>query len=65
MNFKDFSTANDTHKFTIKEGSIYRLRVHFKVKYDIVFGFRFVNNVYKSFAKVDKSDEKLGSFAPQ
>jgi len=27
------------------------LRIHFKVKYDIVFGLKFVNNVYKLLAK--------------
>jgi len=53
------------HKFTIKEGAVWRLRIHFKVRYDIVYGLRFVNNVYKLLAKVDKDEEKMGSFAPQ
>ena len=51
--------------FQIKEGQMYCLRIHFKVRYDIVFGLKFVNNVFKMFAKVEKEEEKMGSFAPQ
>ncbi len=49
-------SAKDVHKFKVKEGSVWRLRIHFKVKYDIVYGLRFVNNVYKLLAKVDKDE---------
>ena len=48
------------------------MRVHFIVRNDIVFGLKFVNNVYKLLAKgkwsskvVDKDEDKMGSFAPQ
>ena len=48
------------------------MRVHFNVRNDIVFGLKFVNNVYKLLAKgknimmiVDKDEDKMGSFAPQ
>lgn len=48
------------------------MRVHFIVRNDIVFGLKFVNNVYKMlakgtfwFIKVDKDEDKMGSFAPQ
>lgn len=27
------------------------MRVHFKVRYDCVYGFRFVNNVWRHFIK--------------
>jgi hypothetical protein len=37
--------------FTVKEASLYCMRVHFKVRNDIVFGLNFVNNVYKLFIK--------------
>jgi hypothetical protein len=30
-----------------------------------VYGLKFVNNVYKMLAKVEKDEEKMGSFAPQ
>ena len=51
--------------FQIKEGSVYCLRIHFVVRFDIVYGLRFVNNVYKILARVEKDEEKMGSFAPQ
>ena len=48
------------------------MRVHFKVRNDLVFGLKFVNNVFKMLAKgkfwaivVDKDEDKMGSFAPQ
>ena len=48
------------------------MRVHFIVRNDLVFGLKFVNNVYKLLAKgtqvnniVDKDEDKMGSFAPQ
>lgn len=42
--------------FQIKEGSIYCLRIHFIVRFDIVYGLKFVNNVYKILARVDKDE---------
>ena len=42
--------------FQIREGEIYCLRIHFKVKFDIVYGLKLVNNVYKMFAKVEKEE---------
>lgn len=41
----------EIRKFKIKEGSIYCMRIHFVVRNDIVFGLKFVNNVYKLMAK--------------
>lgn len=41
------------------------MRIHFIVRFDIVYGLKFVNNVYKLFARVDQEEEKMGSFAPQ
>lgn len=35
------------------------------VRFDIVYGLKYVNNVYKMFARVDQEEEKMGSFAPQ
>jgi hypothetical protein len=49
----DFRNHNqkEVRKFTIKEGSLYCMRIHFMVRNDIVFGLKFVNNVYKLMAK--------------
>lgn len=41
----------EVRKFTIKEGCVYCMRVHFIVRNDLVFGLKFVNNVYKLLAK--------------
>lgn len=41
----------EVRKFTIKEGALYCMRIHFVVRNDIVFGLKFVNNVYKLMAK--------------
>ena len=53
MDFKDKEKF-----FQIKEGCVYCLRIHFVVRFDIVYGLRFVNNVYKILAKVEKEEEK-------
>lgn len=50
LEFKDHQNK-DVRKFTIKEGCLYCMKVHFKVRNDIVFGLKFVNNVYKLLAK--------------
>ena len=50
LDFKNHDPKN-VKKFTIKEGSLYCMRVHFKVRNDLVFGLKFVNNVYKLLAK--------------
>jgi hypothetical protein len=49
----DFKNHNpkEVRRFKIKEGGIYCMRVHFIVRNDIVFGLKFVNNVYKMLAK--------------
>lgn len=72
LDFRGKDVGKQRHAFKIKEGSIYNLRVYFMVRYDIVYGLKFVNNVYKTFLKgnsvaysVEKDEEKMGSFAPK
>ena len=50
LQFKNHDPAK-VRKFTVKEGCVYCMRIHFKVRNDIVFGLKFVNNVYKMLAK--------------
>lgn len=50
LKFKDHN-PKEVRTFKIKEGSIYCMRIHFMVRNDIVFGLKFVNNVYKLMAK--------------
>ncbi|KAH6764408.1 Immunoglobulin E-set superfamily protein [Perilla frutescens var. hirtella] len=51
--------------FTLKEGSLYRLRFSIKVSNDIVCGLKYTNTVWKTGIKVDSSKEMLGTFSPQ
>lgn len=51
LDFQGEHVGKHAHRFVIKEGSIYNLRVFFNVKYDIVYGLKMVNNVYKTFMK--------------
>ena len=39
--------------------------MYFKVRYDIVYGLKWVNIVKKHHIKIDKHEEMLGSFAPK
>jgi len=41
------------------------MRVHFRVRYDCVYGLKFVNNVWRHFIKVDKYEETMGCFSPK
>ena len=47
---------NKEKHFQIKEGSIYCLRIFFVVRFDIVHGLKFVNNVYKMLLRVEKEE---------
>jgi hypothetical protein len=39
----------------IKEGTVYRMRVYFKVRNECVYGLKFINNIYKmNFIKGNK-----------
>jgi hypothetical protein len=51
LDFRGKHVGKIQHHFKIKEASIYNLRVFFIVRYDIVYGLKFVNNVYKTFLK--------------
>lgn len=51
--------------FTLKEGSPYSLRFSFQVSNNIVVGFRYTNNVWKTGLKVDSEKLMLGTFSPQ
>jgi len=65
MNFKnkDFDKTKDS--YTIKEGSVYHMRIYFRVRYDIVYGLKWVNIVKKHGFKVDGHEEMMGTFAPK
>ncbi len=41
------------------------MRVYFRVRYDIVYGLKWVNIVRKHGFKVDSHEEMMGTFAPK
>ncbi|KAL5212137.1 hypothetical protein ABZP36_022984 [Zizania latifolia] len=51
--------------FTLKEGSLYKLKFTFSVSDNIVSGLRYTNAVWKTGIKVDSHKEMLGTFSPQ
>ncbi|KAG8072149.1 hypothetical protein GUJ93_ZPchr0006g43756 [Zizania palustris] len=51
--------------FTLKEGSLYKLKFTFSVSNNIVSGLRYTNAVWKTGIKVDSHKEMLGTFSPQ
>lgn len=51
--------------FTLKEGSMYKLKFTFSVSNNIVSGLRYTNRVWKTGIKVDSTKEMLGTFSPQ
>lgn len=62
---KDPKSKKNEEEFVIKEGAVYFMRVHFRVRFDCVYGLKFVNNVWRHFIKVDKYEETMGCFAPK
>ncbi|SCV99837.1 LAFE_0B03598g1_1 [Lachancea fermentati] len=54
--------ASKRHK--IKEKSIYKLKIIFKVQHEIITGLRYVQYIKKAGIAVDKIDDHLGSYAP-
>jgi len=53
------------YNFTIKEGVDYRLKVKFLVQHDIVTGLKYLQAVKRAGISVDKTEEMIGSYAPQ
>ncbi|SCU92647.1 LAMI_0E11408g1_1 [Lachancea mirantina] len=51
-------------RYKIKEKSIYKLRISFKVQHEIITGLRYVQYIKKAGIAVDKIDDHLGSYAP-
>lgn len=50
--------------FIIKEGSEYSMRVKFRVQHEVISGLRYLQKVKRKGVQVDKSEEMMGSFAP-
>jgi len=50
--------------FTIKEGALFRMRVKFRVQHEVISGLRYLQLVKRAGLTVDKSDQMMGSYAP-
>ncbi|KAH3685320.1 hypothetical protein WICPIJ_003672 [Wickerhamomyces pijperi] len=60
------TTLNNLSKtpFKIKEKSVYRLRIKFKVQHEIVTGIKYIQVIKKAGIRVDKVEDPLGSYPP-
>jgi Rho GDP-dissociation inhibitor len=50
--------------FTIKEGAEYSMRVKFRVQHEVISGLKYLQRVKWKGVQVDRSEEMMGSFAP-
>ena len=59
-------TLNELPKnaFKIKEKSVYKLSIQFKVQHEIVTGIKYLQAIKKAGIRVDKVEDPLGSYAP-
>ncbi|KAK9472369.1 immunoglobulin E-set [Dipodascopsis tothii] len=48
----------------LKEGSLYRVKIRFRVQHEIITGLRYLQLVKRKGLRVDKSDEVCGSYSP-
>lgn len=64
MEDNEGNTIDKDIKFSVKEKSIYQLRIKFRVQHEIITGLRYLHLVKKAGIRVDKVDEPLGSYAP-
>jgi Rho GDP-dissociation inhibitor len=54
-----------TKKFTLKEGSKFRIRIEFLVQREIVTGLKYIQKTIKGPMTVDKLKHMVGSYAPK
>ena len=64
LNLTDDAESTDPEKFYMKEASVYRIRLTFRVHNDIVHALKFCNIVSKMSVQVEKTEDVVGSYAP-
>lgn len=66
VDLTDAKTVKELPKkhFKIKEKSIYKLKIKFKVQHEIVTGIKYLQGIKKAGFTVDKIQDPLGSYAP-
>lgn len=58
------NTLKKDIKFSIKEKSIYEVTIKFRVQHEIITGLKYLHLIKKSGIRVEKTEEPLGSYAP-
>lgn len=62
---KNYDSLKDKKiSFKIKEKSIYKLIIRFKVQHEIITGLKYLQGVKKAGITVDRMEEHMGSYAP-
>ncbi|CDR39157.1 CYFA0S03e00254g1_1 [Cyberlindnera fabianii] len=56
--------SSSKNYFKIKERSIYKLKIKFKVQHEIITGIKYLQAIKKAGIRVDKVEDPLGSYAP-
>lgn len=66
VDLTDAATIQQLRKkpFQIKEKSVYKLSIRFKVQHEIVTGIKYLQAIKKAGFTVDKVQDPLGSYAP-
>lgn len=66
VDLTDAKTVESLSKkhFKIKEKSVYKLRIRFRVQHEIVTGVKYLQAIKKAGIRVDKVEDPLGSYAP-
>lgn len=59
------SNSKSSSLFTLKEGSLYHLKLCFTVSNNLVSGLKYTNTVWKTGVRVDRTKVMLGTFSPQ
>ncbi|KAL2456943.1 Rho GDP-dissociation inhibitor 1 [Forsythia ovata] len=60
-----FVSTPKSSLFTLKEGTKYQLKFSFMVYNNVVSGLQYMNTLWKSGIRVDRSKLMLGSFCPK
>ncbi|KAM4631714.1 rho GDP-dissociation inhibitor 3 isoform 2-T2 [Discoglossus pictus] len=54
-----------TRSFVMKEGVCYKVKVSFKVNWEIVSGLKYVQHTYRKSIRVDRETHMVGSYGPR
>lgn len=64
LNAPDALASLSAKPFTIKEGVQFSMCVKFRIQHEVISGLRYLQLVKRKGIRVDKSEEMMGSYAP-